>query len=191
MHEGGSDPDDDLSVIERVVAGDAESFRLLIQRHEQAVFGMVRNLVGDVAECEDVAQEVFLAAYRHLGRFDPARASFLTWLLTIARNKSFNALNARRKRPRPVEALPEAADRRTPEGAAVEEECFRLLDAALAALPFEQRTAFVLAEIQGLPLERIGAIEGVKLGTVKSRLSRAREKLRSLLRWTVEVEQPR
>jgi RNA polymerase sigma-70 factor (ECF subfamily) len=190
MHDGESDPDD-LSVIERIMAGDAASFRLLIQRHEQAVFRMVRNLVGDVVECEDVAQEVFLAAYRHLGRFDPGRASFSTWLLTIARNKSFNALNSRRKRPQPVESLPEAADERTPEGAAVAEECFRLLDAALAALPFEQRTAFVLAEIQGLPLEQIGAIEGVKLGTVKSRLSRAREKLRSLLRWTVEVEQPR
>ena len=61
----------------------------------------------------------------------------------------------------------------------------------IRGIPFEQRTAFVLAEIQGLPLEQIGAIEGVKLGTVKSRLSRAREKLRSLLRWTVEVEQPR
>jgi RNA polymerase sigma-70 factor (ECF subfamily) len=65
-----------------------------------------------------------------------------------------------------------------------------MLDEALAALPFEQKTAFVLAEIQGLSLEEIGAIENVRLGTVKSRLSRARAKLRSALRQVVELEQP-
>jgi RNA polymerase sigma-70 factor (ECF subfamily) len=181
---------DDQEVIARVNAGDLESFRVLIQRHERAVFGMVRNLIGDAGECEDVAQEVFLAAYRHLDGFDPRRGPFSTWLLAIARNKCFNALKARKKRPQPVAALPEAADLRTPEAAAAADECFQMLDEALVALPFEQKTAFVLAEIQGLSLEEIGTIEGVRLGTVKSRLSRARAKLRSVLRQVVELEQP-
>jgi RNA polymerase sigma-70 factor (ECF subfamily) len=184
--------DDDLQVIDRVKGGDVEAFRTLVRRYERTVFGLVRNLISDAAECEDVAQEVFLAAYRHLRAFDARRAPFAVWLLSIARNKCYSALKRKKNRPRPMglESLPEAADRRTPEADAAEEECFRLLDAALAALPLEQKTAFVLAELQGLPLDQVGKIEGVKLGTVKSRLSRAREKLRCLLRPTVDVEQP-
>jgi RNA polymerase sigma-70 factor (ECF subfamily) len=184
------DDEDDRSVIERVLAGEIASFRILIERHERAVFSTVRNLGADSGECEDVAQEVFLAAFRHLDGFDPRRGPFATWLLTIARNKCVNALKSKRRRPCTVESLPETADLRTPEGAAAEEEGFRRLDAALAALPLEQKTAFVLAELQGLSLEAIGAIERVKLGTVKSRLSRAREKLRGLLWQAVELEQP-
>jgi RNA polymerase sigma-70 factor, ECF subfamily len=175
---------DDLEVIERVIAGEVESFRILVERYERALFCTVRNLVADAGECEDVAQEAFLAAYTHLGSFDSRRATFLTWLLTIARNKCFATL--KKKRPRFLESLPEGADVRTPESAATEVETFRLLDDALAALPFEQRTVFVLAEIQGLSLEEIGKIEGVKLGTVKSRLSRAREKLRWAFRPALE-----
>jgi RNA polymerase sigma-70 factor (ECF subfamily) len=184
--------DDDLQAIDRVKAGDVEAFRTLVRRHERAVFGLVRNLIPDAAEWEDVAQEVFLAAFRHLGAFDARRAPFPVWLLTIARNKCYSALKSKKTMPRPMEpaSLPEAADRRTPEGDAAEEECFRLLDEALAALPLEQKSAFVLAELHGFPLEQVARIERVKLGTVKSRLSRAREKLRCLLRPTVDVEQP-
>jgi RNA polymerase sigma-70 factor (ECF subfamily) len=181
--------DDDLRAIERVRAGDVESFRILVRRHEQAVFGTVRNLIDDAGECEDVAQEVFLAAYRNLGAYDPHRAPFAAWLLAIARNKCFSARKRLRRTPRPAESLPEAADPHTPESSAAQRECFRRLDEALMTLPFEQRTAFVLAELQGLSLEEIGTIEGVKLGTVKSRLGRARDKLRRLLHGS--VEQPR
>jgi RNA polymerase sigma-70 factor (ECF subfamily) len=178
--------DDDLRAIECVKAGDVDSFRILVRRHEQAVFCTVRNLIDDAGECEDVAQEVFLAAYRHLGAYDPRRAPFATWLLAIARNKCFSARKRQRRTPRPVVSLPEAADTHTPEAGAAQRECFRRLDEALRTLPFEPRTAFVLAVIQGLPLEEIGTIEGVKLGTVKSRLSRARDKLRRLLHGSVE-----
>lgn len=78
--------------------------------------------------------------------------------------------------------LPAVVDLRSPERAASEAELFRQLDAALAALPFEQRSAFVLAHLQGLSHEEVGQIEGVGVGTVKSRIARAREKLRTLLR---------
>jgi RNA polymerase sigma-70 factor (ECF subfamily) len=81
----------------------------------------------------------------------------------------------------PRDDLPEAGQECPPERELAEAEWFRLLDQALDALPFEQKTAFVLAEIQGLSLEEVVRIEGVPLGTVKSRLSRAREKLRSLV----------
>jgi RNA polymerase sigma-70 factor (ECF subfamily) len=176
--------DDDLQVIGRVLAGDVDSFRLLVRRYEGPVFRLARNLLPDPGDAADMAQEVFLAAYQHLASYDPRRSAFATWLLTIARNKCYGAL--KKRRPVARADLPEEADLRTPDRQAAEEELSRQLDAALAALPFEQQTAFVLAEIQGLSHEEIGHIEGVPVGTVKSRLSRAKEKLRSLLRRTVE-----
>jgi RNA polymerase sigma-70 factor (ECF subfamily) len=175
---------DDLAVIKRVIEGDVESFRLLVQRYERPLFCLVRNLLPGPQDCDDIGQEVFLAAYRNLAAYDPRRSAFSTWLFTIARHKCWNAL--KKKKPVALPEVPEAADLRTPEGEAAGEELYRQLDAALDALPFEQKTAFVLAEIQGLSHEEIGRIEGVKPGTVKSRLSRARDKLRVLLRRTVE-----
>jgi RNA polymerase sigma-70 factor (ECF subfamily) len=174
--------DDDLQTIRQVLAGDREAFRHLMRRYEQAVFRLVCNLVP--AEAEDIAQEVFLAAYTHLASYDTRQGSLATWLFTIARNRCYNAL----KKSRPVAGgqVPEGADLRTPDVQAAEREFFRRLDEALAGLPFEQQTVFVLAEIQGLALEEIARVEGVKLGTVKSRLSRAREKLRAVFRPIVE-----
>jgi RNA polymerase sigma-70 factor (ECF subfamily) len=176
---------DDLTAIKRVIDGDVESFRLLVHRYEKPLFRLVRNLLPNAHDCEDIAQEVFLAAYRNLAAYDPRRSAFATWLFTIARNKCWNVL--RKKRPVVLAEVPERADPRTPEREAVGEELFRQLDAALAALPFEQRTAFVLAEIQELSQEEIAQIEGVRLGTVKSRLSRARDKLRVFFQRTVEL----
>jgi RNA polymerase sigma-70 factor (ECF subfamily) len=122
---------------------------------------------------------VFLAAYRDLASFDPARSLFSTWLFTIARNKSLNALKKRRPRPsdhpfRPTEAC-------APSDPLLEKEFYETLDKGLAALSAHQRTAFVLAECEELPYEMIAQIEGVRVGTVKSRISRAKAKLRSLL----------
>ena len=174
----------DREVIGRVLAGDVESFRILVERYERPLFCLVRNLVPDRVECEDVAQEVFLTAYTRLRSYDPDRSAFSTWLLAIARNKCFNVL--KKKRPCSAGELPEQVDLRTPDRAVVEDELYRRLDAGLAALPPEQKTAFVLAEIQGLHHDEIARIEGIPVGTVKSRVSRAREKLRSLLRLAAE-----
>ena len=91
-----------------------------------------------------------------------------------------------RRRPAAGAELPDVVDPRSPERAASEAELFRRLDAALDTLPFEQRSAFVLAELQGLSYEQVGRIEGVGVGTVKSRIARAREKLRSLLHHVAE-----
>jgi RNA polymerase sigma-70 factor (ECF subfamily) len=173
-------PMDDVSVIQRVLAGDREAYRLLVERYQQHVFGLLRNLSSDRHQCEDITQEVFLAAYLHLHSFDARRSSFSTWLCTIARNK---CLNARQKhRPLVWAELPEKNGPRLPEAILGEEELFRQLDAGLASLSPEQKMVFVLAELQGLAHEEIARIEQVPLGTVKSRLSRAKEKLRSFLR---------
>jgi RNA polymerase sigma-70 factor (ECF subfamily) len=175
---------DDRAVIARVLAGDTDAFRVLVMRYQRPLFGFIGNLVRDRRECEDIAQEVFLAAYVHLGRFDPRRSAFSTWLYTIARNRCVNT--CKRRRPSVRQVLPEPVDTRTPDLALAEEELFRLLDAELDALPPEQKTTFVLAELQELSHEEVAHIEGVKVGTVKSRLSRARDKLRTVFARIVE-----
>jgi len=177
---------DDLDAIERVLADDVESFRRLVDRYQRPLLTLVRNLTPRDTDHEGVAQEVFLAAYRCLASFDPKRAAFSTWLFTIARNRCRNELA--RRRPIAGVELPESVDLRSPERAASEAELFRQLDAALDDLPFEQRSAFVLAQLQGLSYEEVGRIEGVGVGTVKSRIARAREKLRCLLRHIVEPQ---
>jgi RNA polymerase sigma-70 factor (ECF subfamily) len=169
---------DDLPAIQRVLGGDVDAFRVLVERYERPLFSLVGNLLPDANDRDDVAQEVFWAAYLHLGSYDPAKARFSTWLFTIARNKCVNGF--KKRRPVAMEEVPPPIDRRGPADAMIEAECFARLDRALASLPFEQRSAFVLAEIQGLSHEEICRIEGVPRGTVKSRISRAKEKLRSL-----------
>lgn len=177
--------DEDQDVIRRVLDGDVESFRLMVRRYERPLHRLIRNLVPDAHDGEDIAQEVFLTAYCRLASYDPVQGAFSTWLLTIARNKCLNAL--KKRRPVLMDHLPEAVGLRTPDAELSEAEWFRRLDEALDTLAFAQKSAFVLAEIQGLSLEEISRIEGVPVGTVKSRLGRAKEKLRSLLRPT---EQP-
>jgi RNA polymerase sigma-70 factor (ECF subfamily) len=121
-------------------------------------------------------QDALLAAFRHRDAFDARRGSFRAWLFGIARNGARNAL--RKKRPTPVATLPE----RGAVDASRDGEAGARLDAALEALPAAQRAAFVLAEIHGLTHEEVAAIEGVAVGTVKSRTARARERLRDALR---------
>ena len=175
---------DDLDAIRRVLAGDVESFRRLVERYQRPLLTMARNLTPPDTDYEAVAQDVFLAAFRRLAGFDPTRSAFSTWLFTIGRNRCRNELA--RRRPVAGAPLPDVVDPRSPERAASEAELFRQLDAALGVLPFRQRSAFVLAELQGLSYEEVGRIEGIGVGTVKSRIARAREKLRRLLRRAVE-----
>lgn len=175
---------DENCVIERVLGGEREAFRLLVVRYQRQVCTIVRNIIPDTHEWEDLAQEVFLTAYTKLASFDVTRASFLTWLLTIARNRCFNEL--KRIRQRRSEFLVDTADAACATDFLSQDEWNCALDRSLEGLPPEQKTVFVLAEIQELKLAEIARIEGVKIGTVKSRLSRAKEKLRLLMQPFVE-----
>lgn len=131
------------------------------------------------ADADDVVQDVFVAAYRNLSDFNAEQAKFSTWLLTIARNRCYNVLKARM----PAIAWEELPEREAPpEAEVVDGELWQQLDAALATLPIEQQSAFVLAEIQELPYSEIAAIEGIEVGTVKSRVSRAKARLRASFR---------
>ncbi|OHB64221.1 MAG: hypothetical protein A2Y76_16055 [Planctomycetes bacterium RBG_13_60_9] len=177
---------EESEVIHRVLHGDAESFRLLVERYAGPVMRIIRDVTGDSHACEDLAQEVFLAAYAKLATFDPGRSCFCTWLFTIARNKSVNA--AKRKKPLYLADPPERADAKTPDQAAAGSEFLLALDEALLALPINQRTAFVLAEFERLPYETVAQIEGVRVGTIKSRVNRARNRLKETLnRFEVDV----
>ena len=169
---------DDRELVRRVLAGQTDDFRVLVDRHQQSIFRFASGLVGNREEAQDVMQEAFLAAFVNLSGYDSSRAAFSTWLFTIARNRCLNLLKQRRpidhNEPDSIGDVPSADP-------LVSQELSQQLDRALAALPVEQRSAFVLAEIEELPYAEIARIEQTSVGTVKSRIHRAKQRLQSLL----------
>jgi RNA polymerase sigma-70 factor, ECF subfamily len=174
----------DLRTIQRILEGEIEAFRLLVEKYQKPLFAMIHNMLTNQADCEDIAQETFLAAYLHLGSYDSEESQFSTWLFTIARNRCFN--ETKRRRSVNLASIEPSIASRHPADRLIAQEAADALDRALDSLPFEQRSAFVLAEIQDLPLQEVAQIEAAPLGTVKSRISRAKEKLRSVLATALE-----
>jgi RNA polymerase sigma-70 factor (ECF subfamily) len=174
----------DDEVISRVIDGEWEAYRLLVERYQGPVLCFVRNMMSDPHYSEDLAQDVFLTAFEKLHTFDAGRGRFLTWLLVIARNKCINAL----KKQTPIigDDLVQPVVARTPYDDLVGKELLSRLDEALATLPAAQKTVFVLAELMEMAHDDIAQIEGVRAGTIRSRLSRAKRKLRVCLRDYVE-----
>jgi RNA polymerase sigma-70 factor (ECF subfamily) len=171
--------DQDAEVIRQVQCGNGNAFRALVERYQCAVYALAGQLLPDAHEADDAAQDAFVQAYHHLDSFDPRRGCFSTWLLAITRNTCLN--RRKRRRDATLATLPELAVTRGP-GVELEwAETFARLDAALARLPVDQRVVFVLAELHELPLAEVARIEQVRLGTVKSRLSRAKAKLRAVI----------
>lgn len=140
---------------------------------------MLRGHLGTGGGVDDLAQDVFLRAWHALARWRPARGSFRTWLLAIARNRARDELRRARTRgfASPLQVEPPGKGRPPTEA-------FPALDAALVALPPDQRTAFLLADVHDLPLGDVAEIEQIPLGTLKSRLDRARKRLRAALEHT-------
>jgi RNA polymerase sigma-70 factor (ECF subfamily) len=169
---------EDRELVRRVLAGQTDDFRALVERHQQSIFRFAAGLLGNREEAEDVTQETFLAAFANLSGYDSSRAAFSTWLFTIARNRCINSL--KRSRPTALDE-PDSLAHRTSTDPIVSQELSQQLDRALAALPVEQRSAFVLAEIEELPYAEIARIERTSVGTVKSRIHRAKQRLQSLL----------
>ncbi len=170
-------------------AGDQEAFAELVMRHADRVYGALRRFGLDAGDADEVAQEVFLRAWRGLARFEE-RAQFSTWLYRIAFNEAQRRL-ARRTLPRvqpvpegdapdPVAALPEPAES-GPEARALAGEFERTLETALTELPPEWRAAVVLRDIEGLSTHDAAEVVGVGEAAFKSRLHRGRMALRALL----------
>ena len=165
-------------IVARILAGETGGFRQLVDQYRLPVFRFTRNLIGDEHDAEDVAQEVFLAAFNNLASYDAKRAALQTWLFTIARNRCVNYL--KRKRPI-VDGVIAKTERAASSNKPARNEFWKQLDEALEALPIEQKTAFILAEIEDLPYADIAHIEQTSLGTVKSRIHRAKQRLRAVM----------
>ncbi|HKS58536.1 MAG TPA: RNA polymerase sigma factor RpoE [Steroidobacteraceae bacterium] len=188
-------PDDsDQQLVERVQAGDKAAFDLLVRKYQHRVLKLVGRFVSDAAEAEDVAQEAFLKAYRALASFR-GDSAFYTWLYRIAINTAKNALVSNRRRPVDFDLDlqdPEQYDRHarlkegdTPEGVLLTEEIRNVVERAMEQLPEDLRTAIVLRELEGMSYEEIAEAMDCPVGTVRSRIFRAREaidrKLKPLL----------
>ncbi len=171
---------EDTKIIGRIIGGDIEAFGSLVQRYQRPIIAMVRNLIGDEHICEDIAQEVFFAAYKKLRTFDESQSKFSTWLFTIARNKSINY--ARRKRIISFGKLPDDLESNIVADTVEQAELFEKLNGLLDKLPNAQKRAFTLAEFENLSYEDIAQIEGVRLGTVRSRIHRAKKKIAKALK---------
>jgi len=181
----------DLALVERVQAGDRSSFDVLVLRYQHKVLKLIMRYVRDAAEAEDVAQEAFIKAYRALPGFR-GDSAFYTWLYRIAINTAKNSLVAKKRRPLDYDLDlqdPEQHDMQnrlqdsdTPEALVLSDEIRETVNAAIAALPEELRTAIVMREIDGLSYEEIAAAMDCPVGTVRSRIFRAREAIDLRLR---------
>jgi RNA polymerase sigma-70 factor (ECF subfamily) len=180
--------DPDVALMVRVAAGDEAAFRQLVERHQHAVVGTIAKMLGDPVEAQDLAQLVFLRVWKSARRYQPT-AKFTTWLFTVARNLVFNETRRRgRKREVSIEereaagvAHADASPAARPDQELLEGELRAEVDAAIAALPENQRLAVVLRRYENMPYEEIAAVLKTSVPSVKSLLFRARESLRQQL----------
>ena len=175
----------DLSLVRRVQRGDKGAFDLLVRKYQHKVVKLVMRYMRDPADAEDVAQEAFIKAYRALPQFR-GDSAFYTWLYRIAINTAKNAIVSRDRSPveydldlqNPEDAYDvhgRLADSETPEGLLLTEEIRTIVNRAIEALPEDLRTAIVLRELEGLSYEEIASAMECPVGTVRSRIFRARE----------------
>ncbi len=180
-------PRSEQELIRRARRGDQDAFGELVAIHGERVYGLLRRFGLGASEADEVAQEVFLRAWRGLGRFEQ-RAQFSTWLYRIAFNEAHRRLARGTHAPvlpdpdgeDPVAVLPEAEEL-GPEAQALEQEFVQELDSALARLPEDWRAAVVLRDIEGLSTQESAEVVGVRQAAFKSRLHRGRMQLRALL----------
>ena len=177
---------DDAGLIGRSQRGDVQAFNLLVERYQHRVYSVCIRMLGN-ADAEDATQEAFLAAFQSIQRY--RSGSFIAWLLRIATNKCLDRLRARRRRPAvsldtdaddaaPIQVSDEGE---SPEQRVLRAELARRIERKLQELPADQRLVIILSDIQGYSYEEIVAATGWLPGTMKSRLSRARARLRDAL----------
>jgi len=179
-----AEPTSDQLLVERVQRGDRRAFDLLVLRYQQRIIKLIMRYVHDSAEAQDVAQEAFIKAYRALPSFR-GESAFYTWMYRIAINTAKNYLVSQQRRPmdydldlqdpRNFELNARLRDEESPEGLALQDELRRTVEETIASLPEELRTAIMLREIDGLSYEEIAQAMDCPVGTVRSRIFRARE----------------
>lgn len=176
------------ALIARAADGDVNAFNQLILEYQQMAFNVAYRILSDEDRAMDATQDAFLRGFRALHQF--RGGSFKAWLLRIVTNCSYDQLRVKQRRPTtPIDDLVEDDEHSTivedpgerPEDHVERMELGSAIQTALSLLPEEQRTVLVLSDIEGLSYEEIAEVTLVSLGTVKSRLSRARAKLRDYL----------
>ena len=186
----------DLSLVRRVQGGDKGAFDALVLKYQHKVTKLVMRYVRNPAEAEDIAQEAFIKAYRALPQFR-GDSAFYTWLYRIAINTAKNAVVSRDRSPVDYDLDLQNSDEsyelqgrmknaETPEGLVLTDEIRTIVNEAIDALPEDLRTAIVLRELEGLSYEEIAASMDCPVGTVRSRIFRAREAIDRRLREVFE-----
>ena len=173
----------------RAKRGDGRAFEALVREHERRLYGHVARIVGAGADAEDVTQDALVSAWRSLAALEGS--SFRAWLFRIATNRAIDLLRARRRRgelpldPPDDEDEPSWAEPAAPGPGlaeiAADREALEAVEAALATVPAEQRAALLLRDVEGFAYEEIARITSVEIGTVKSRIHRARVAVRNAL----------
>ncbi len=186
-----SDREVDQQLVERAQRGDKLAFELLVSKYERKLQRLLSRLVRDPAEVEDVAQEAFIKAYRALPTFR-GDSAFYTWLYRIGINTAKNHLAAQGRKVPALSDLPGeegdedggalGRDANTPEDELMSRQVAETVNAAMQALPEELRSAIMLREIEGMSYEDIAAMMNCPIGTVRSRIFRAREAIATQLR---------
>ncbi|MCI1709400.1 MAG: RNA polymerase sigma factor RpoE [Chiayiivirga sp.] len=190
----------DQALVQRVQAGEKRAFDLLVGKYQHKVTSLISRYVHDWSECQDVAQETFIRAYRALGNFR-GDSQFYTWLYKIAVNTAKNHLVSMGRRPPTddVDAMDAVQydggtrlrDTDTPEREMMRQEIERTVAATVEALPEELRMAITLREVDGLSYEEIAETMDCPIGTVRSRIFRARDAIDQKLRPLLGTERAR
>jgi len=176
----------DLDLVDRYKYGDEQAFEEIYQRYATMVYNLCFRLSGNPDEASDLSQEVFVRIFRHLAKFRGG-STLKTWIYRVTLNHCRSRLGRKRPEPQPLtgpegETVREIEDpRRNPEDRAVAESEGRLVAAALARLPGRFREAVTLRDLEDLSYQEIAAILRVRIGTVRSRIARGRERLRDVL----------
>ena len=186
---------DDL--VQRAQRGDLPAFNAIVLRYQDAVYGLALRMLGHREAAEDVTQEAFVAAWRRIDTF--RGGAFRSWLFTIAANRARDELRRGVRRPATsLDAARDDPDRADidppdrdpgPQAAAEQGEMRAALEAALGGLPADWREVVVLSDIHGMDYAEIAQVTGIALGTVKSRLSRARARLREVVLASPELSE--
>ncbi len=186
----------DLELVKRVQAGDSAAFDLLVRKYQHRIIALIGRYIHDWSECQDVAQDTFMRAYRALGNFR-GDAQFYTWLHRIAVNTAKNHLVASNRRPPNADV--DAADAEqfdsgarlrdtdTPERELMRQEMERTVMKAVEGLPEELRAAISMREVDGMSYEEIALKMDCPIGTVRSRIFRARGAIDELLRPLIDT----
>jgi len=187
----------DKQLVAKVQKGDSRAFDLLVMKYQHKIMGLISRYVHDADEVQDVAQEAFIKAYRALPRFR-GDSAFYTWLYRIAINTAKNHLVSRSRRPPGSDVEVEDAehfeaggalrDIETPETALFGAELKAVIEDAIAELPDDLRAAVTLREFDGLSYEDIAEVMDCPVGTVRSRIFRAREAIDAKVRVQLEGE---